>query len=366
MARAAARSRRGPVGGTFSSTRTSSDPRQEATIAITLRDVAELAGVSIKTVSEVVNRTGRVAPATTARVEEAVARLGYRPNLSARRLRSGRAGAIGLVVPELGTSGYFAELAELVVSQAARRGMAVLIEETEGVREREREALLGPRRSQLDGMLLNALRLTDDDLPDVPDGFPVVLLGERQVGGFDRVAFDNAAAARLATAHLLDAGARRILVVGGDPAVSDSATQRLAGHRAALEAAGRPAAGAMHVVTTQWDHESGLAAVARALAAGTDFDAVLGLNDALAIGAVRGLLDAGRRTPQDVLVAGIDGLHTTGFTTPRLTTVDARRPDIVARALALLLARIAGGDDAGGLVELEPALVVRESTTRTS
>ncbi len=362
MARAAARSRRGPVGGTFSSTRTSSDPRQEATIAITLRDVAELAGVSIKTVSEVVNRTGRVAPATTARVEDAVVRLGYRPNLSARRLRSGRAGAIGLVVPELGSSGYFAELAELVVSRAARHGVAVLIEETGGVRERERDALLGPRRSQLDGMLLNALRLTDDDVPGVPDDFPVVLLGERQVGALDRVAFDNAAAARLVTEHLLEVGARRILVVGGDPSVSESAVQRLAGHRAALEAAGRPAA-VRHVVTTQWDHESGLAAIAGALAAGTDFDAVLGLNDALALGVVRGLLDAGRRTPQDVLVAGIDDIHTARFTTPRLTTVDARRPAIVERALALLLARIAGADDEGGLVELEPSLVVRESTT---
>lgn len=322
--------------------------------------MAELAGVSIKTVSEVVNRTGRVAPATAARVEEAVARLGYRPNLSARRLRSGRAGAIGLVVPELGTSGYFAELAEHVVTQAARRGIAVLIEETSGVREREREALLGPRRSQLDGILLNALRLTDDDLPPVPDDFPVVLLGERQVGAFDRVVFDNAAAARLATEHLIAVGARRILAVGGDPSVSDSAVQRLAGHRAALAAAGQAAV--RHVVTVQWDHESGLEAVTRALAEGAEFDAVLGLNDALALGAVRGLLDAGRRTPQDVLVAGIDDIHTARFTTPRLTTVDARRSAIVERALGLLLARIAGDDEPRGLVELEPTLVVREST----
>lgn len=326
--------------------------------------MAELAGVSIKTVSEVVNRTGRVAPATAARVEEAVARLGYRPNLSARRLRSGRAGAIGLVVPELGMSGYFAELAELVVFQAAGRGMAVLIEETGGTREREREALLGPRRSQLDGMLFNALSLTDDDVPDEADGFPVVLLGERQVGDLDRVTFDNVAAAAMATTHLLDVGARRILLVGGDPRTSDSAAQRLAGHRAALAAAGRPTATVLHAVTTLWDHASGLDAVTRAVAARTDFDAVLGLNDALAFGAVRGLLDAGLRAPQDVLVAGIDDVHHARFTTPRLTTVDARRPAIVERAFATLLARIAGGDDARGSVELEPELVVRESTTR--
>lgn len=323
-----------------------------------------MAGVSIKTVSEVVNRTGRVAPATAERVEQAVAHLGYRPNLSARRLRSGRAGVIGLVVPELGMSGHFAELAELVVSQAARSGLAVQIEETAGVREREREALLGPRRSQLDGMLFNALRLTAADLPDGPDGFPLVLLGEHQVGGLDRVTFDNEAAAGAATTHLLDVGVRRILLVGGDPSTSDSAAQRLAGHRAALEAAGYPAASAQHEVTVFWDHASGLAAITRALAAGTQFDAVLGLNDALAFGAVRGLLDAGLRTPQDVLVAGIDDVHHAGFTTPRLTSVDVRRPAVVERALATLLSKIGGDDEPRGLVELAPELVVRESTTR--
>ena len=88
-----------------------------------------------------------------------------------------------------------------------------------------------------------------------------------------------------------------------------------------------------HAVTTWWDHESGMEAVTREVAAGTDFDAVLGLNDALAFGAVRGLLDVGLRVPDDVLVAGIDDVHHARFTTPRLTSVDARRPAIVDSAV---------------------------------
>ena len=125
-------------------------------MAATLHDVARLAGVSIKTVSNVINDFPHVRPATRERVEEAIAELGYTPNLTARNLRSGRTGAIALAVPELGLS-YFAELAAAVIVEAEKAGVVVLVEQTGGDRDRELELLQSPRLKLTDGLIFSAL-----------------------------------------------------------------------------------------------------------------------------------------------------------------------------------------------------------------
>ncbi|MBM0259289.1 LacI family DNA-binding transcriptional regulator, partial [Micromonospora sp. 4G55] len=167
-----------------------------------LKDVAERAGVSVKTVSNVVNGYLHVRPDTRARVEEAIAELNYRPNLSARNLRKGRTGVIALAVPELDIP-YFAELARHVVTAAAERGWTVLIDQTGGGAERERVAAAGIGDHMIDGLILSPLALTAEDLAGL-DGTPMVLLGERvDHGPADHVAIDNVAAAREITAHLV-------------------------------------------------------------------------------------------------------------------------------------------------------------------
>jgi DNA-binding LacI/PurR family transcriptional regulator len=168
-----------------------------------LKDVAERAGVSVKTVSNVVNGYQHVRPDTRARVEEAIAELNYRPNLTARNLRKGRTGLIALAVPEL-DSPYFAELARHVIAAAAEYGWTVLVDQTGGGREQERAAALGIGDRVIDGLILSPLALTADDLA-VLAGLPMVLLGERvHHGPADHVAIDNIAAASEITAHLLD------------------------------------------------------------------------------------------------------------------------------------------------------------------
>ena len=125
-------------------------------MASTLHDVAKLAGVSIKTVSNVINDYPHIRPATRARVEAAVAELGYTPNLTARSLRSGRTGAIALAVPDLGLS-YFAELAASVIEAAEEAGVVVLVEQTGGDRDREIELLRSPRLKMTDGLIFSPL-----------------------------------------------------------------------------------------------------------------------------------------------------------------------------------------------------------------
>lgn len=331
--------------------------------APTLHDVARLAGVSIKTVSEVVNRTGRVTPATSARVEAAVAAVGYQPNLSARRLRMGSTGVIGLAVPELARSGYFNELSVLVVRAAAARGLTVLIEHTGGTREGELRALSGPRRSVMDGLLLNTVTLDPEDLRDRGPLPPTVVLGERCLGGdLDHVTFRNEEAARLVTHHLLGQGRRRILVLGGDPVTSASAVRRLAGHRQALAEAGLAERPELVRVLEAWDHDHGYAELVRARAEGLEFDAVFGMNDSIALGALRALHDEGTDVPGAVAVAGIDDIVEARFSHPRLTTVDPQRSVLAELAVQTLTERIRDRALPAVVHEVEGLLKVRGST----
>ena len=145
---------------------------------VTMHDVAQRAGVSVKTVSNVVNGYPYLRPATKERVEAAIAELGYQLNVSARNLRQGRTGMIGLAVPEL-SQPYFAELADMVIQAGEERGVTVLIEQTGAERDRELEVLHGARRRMTDGLIFSPLALGEDDRAELSVDYPLVLLGER-------------------------------------------------------------------------------------------------------------------------------------------------------------------------------------------
>ncbi|WTC15414.1 LacI family transcriptional regulator [Streptomyces cellulosae] len=179
-----------------------------------LREVAERAGVSMRTVSNVVRGTGRFSEATRQRVERAVEELGYRPNSAARRLRTGRSGVLLLAVPEL-TMPYWAELAEHVLREAAARDCTLLVEVTGGRPEAELEIAVGHTDPMVDGIILSPLALDDRAAARAADPAPLVLLGERVHDlPCAHVTVDNTAAAREATEHLLARGRRRDGVVG--------------------------------------------------------------------------------------------------------------------------------------------------------
>ncbi|MFL6129854.1 MAG: LacI family DNA-binding transcriptional regulator [Mycobacteriales bacterium] len=330
-----------------------------------LRDVAKLAGVSVKTVSNVVNDYVHVTEGTRERVRLAIEELHYRPNAAARSLRKGRSGLIGLAVPELGIP-YFSELAALVIDAAADQSWTVLVDQTDGLVERELLVSEGIRSHLLDGLIFSPLAMDADQLARRQDDTPLVLLGERVFDGpADHVAIDNVAAARDATAHLVALGRRRIAAIGDQRHIPAGRTAhlRLAGYRQALTEAELPFDEALVLPADDYHRSDGAASMVRLLELAEPPDAVLCFADLLALGALRTLLAAGRQLPDDVALVGFDDIEDGRFSTPTLTTIRPDKRQIARLAVSLLLSRVADGPDAPPReVQARYDLVVREST----
>jgi DNA-binding LacI/PurR family transcriptional regulator len=331
-------------------------------MAATLKDVAELAGVSVKTVSNVVNGYAFVKPENRRRVEEALKATGYRPNVGARNLRRGRTGFIALVVPELSIP-YFGELAGLVITAAQVHDWSVLIEQTQGTRDRERAALasLGPH--MVDGAILSPQALQPEDFTDLATGVPLVMVGEHAVDvAVDHVAIDNVQAARIAVGHLAALGRRRIAAIGDNPR-RGTAALRLAGYRAALAEAGLPQDPELVIPALEYHRADGAQAMRQLLALDEPADAVFCFNDLLAIGALRTAAERGLRVPEDVAVVGFDNTEESAYSTPSLTTIAPDKAAIASAAIELIRRRA----DPGGVFEPQDlqipfALQIREST----
>lgn len=332
-------------------------------MAVTMNDVARAAGVSLKTVSNVLNDYEFIRPSTKQRVHDAIAKLGYEANLTARSLRSGKTRMLGLVLSDL-SAPYYAELASRLMTVASRRGYRVLVEQSGGAADNELSALQGPFRQLTDGLLFTPLALDADAVDSRRGTKPVVLLGEHIVDSrFDLVTMKNEAAAAAVTAHLLAGGRRRIAVLGAYPEESaGSAGLRLRGYRKALDEAGIRFDPAL-VVPCGWWRAAGATAVAGLLDSGVPFDAVFGLNDALALGAMHELLVRGVGVPRDVAVAGFDDIDEARFASPPLTTVSPGMDEIAERSISLLIDRIEGLEPADDSVQVEAGFVlkIRES-----
>lgn len=332
-------------------------------MVVRLKDVAERAGVSIRTVSNVVNDHPYVRDELRTRVQSAIDELGYKPNLVARQLRRGRTGTIALAVPEL-TVPYFAELAHHVLRAAERAGLTLLIEQTDGHQDRELMLARGSQATAVDGLILSPLSATPDDLAEASAAKPLVLLGERIYDSrFDHVAIDNVAAATAATLHLVNSGRRRIAVIGAHPtATSPMADLRLEGYKRALEVSGTQPDYRLVAPTEWFTRRDGYRAAQKLIASSVEFDAIFCFNDLLAHGALRALAEADVRCPEDVAVVGIDDNEENSYSNPTLTSIAPCKADIADRAVALLVSRIDGGtfDKA---VDYVPgfALSVRES-----
>jgi DNA-binding LacI/PurR family transcriptional regulator len=338
---------------------------QHCGVGSSLKDVAARAGVSVRTVSNVVNRSAPVAEATRQRVQEALDELGYRPNLAARSLRAGRTGIIGLLIPEL-DSPYFGELAGLLVEAAQRRSWTVIIDQTRGSAEGERRLLQGSGGRVVDGLIVSPWALEPAELRAKAGKTPMVLLGERDPQHVaDHVAVDNVAAAREATRHLLAGGRRRIAALGPQPQLRNgTAEQRLAGYREALTGAGLTPDPALEAPVATLHRGDGARAMA-ALLDGTDSppDAVFAFSDELALGALRTVLSRGLRVPDDIAVVGFDDVEDGRFATPSLTTVSPDKAQIAERALQCLADRIHGSavDVPPQSVTVPHRLIARES-----
>lgn len=324
----------------------------------TLKDVARLAGVSVKTVSNVVNGYSFVKADNRRRVEEALAATGYRPNLGARNLRRGRTGFIALVLPELAIP-YFAELAGLVMAAAQEHEWNVLIEQTFGTLPGERSALasLGPHL--VDAAIISPEALHENDFQL---SVPTVLLGEHAVDvPLSRVGIDNVQAARAAVEHLISLGRRRIAAIGAHPQ-RGTAALRLEGYRQALAAEGLEFVPELVVPALNYHRADGALAMNSLLDMRNPPDAVFCFNDLLAIGAIRAAAERFVRVPRDLAVVGFDNNEESAYSSPSLTSVAPDKAAIARAAVDLLHRRVSSGDLPLDDVQTPFSLQIREST----
>ncbi|MCM3695670.1 LacI family DNA-binding transcriptional regulator [Microbacterium oleivorans] len=331
-----------------------------------LQDVADRAGVSMKTVSNVVRNYPHVSAAMRERVQRAIDELGYRPNVMARRLATGRTGFVAVAFADVAIP-YFAELAHVASRRAMDFGYRVLLEETDDTLDGERALIASSEAGLVDGMLFQPSRMSPSEIAQHRSEIPIVLLGETPAPlTMDHVMIDNVAAAREITTHLLDSGRRRIGFVGHETtALTETSRQRILGYQEALTVAGLRGDPRMLVATASIDAADTAAAVRAALAAGWDVDAVVCRDDLAAMGTLRALHEAGIRVPEDVAVTGWDDTRLSAVTFPSLTSVSPDVDALFTRAMGLLLERIAGYDGVGRHEIAPHRIVVRESAPLT-
>ena len=328
----------------------------------TVRDVAARAGVSPKTVSNVITGKVYVRPETRRRVDAALAELDYVPNLSARGLRNGRSGVIALALPDLATP-YSAEVAHHFVEAAHSRGWGVQIEETRGRPDREQKLVSRALSRLVDGLILNPV--FPDELSLSADALlpPTVLIGEVLDLPFDQVRVDPETAAYDMTSHLIGLGHRRIALLGSpDRSTAFTATLRTQGYRRALVDAGLRTDPRLEIASDDWTPRGGAGAVDSFIDDLPLPDAIFCLTDSLALGAISALWRRGIRVPRGISVAGFDDIADGEFAAPPLTTVSFDKDEFAARALDRLAERITRASLPVRTIRVPHRIVARQST----
>ena len=330
-------------------------PRRQGRRSTTIYSVANLAGVSIATVSRVLQGTRAASPQTRANVLKAVEELEYVPLRAARSLAVQRHAANGFVIPDL-VGPYYSELLMGYESAAAQFGQSVVIVVT-NAREDPTRAVR-ELSSRVDGLVVAHSTISDDAAGSIARQTPVVLLARRAVAGCDAVSSENAQSAEALTEHLLAHGRGRLMFVG-DPEGSPDVDQRYGGFTKALLQAGVSAVGPALLVS--YHEESGAEAATRVLGSANRPDALFCANDELALSMMKTLQSAGVSVPDDIAIVGWDDLMTARYVSPGLTTVRQPLYDLGRLAATRLHERIAGGPLVPEPLILPTELVLRAS-----
>ncbi len=330
--------------------------------AATIRDVAERAGVSVASVSRVLTGAGVVAEPTRSKVLEAVEALSYVPHSGARSLSTSRTDVIGVILPDL-FGEFFSELIRGMDVACRQQGRHLIVSSSHDDAANAAAAIRS-MRGRVDGLIVLSPHLDSGELTTSLSGrLPVLLMNGGDLQGQQpSMAVDNAGGARAAIAHLAGLGRRRIAHVGG-PAGNVEARQRRQGYVEAMSGAGLEPI----VAEGEFTQASGFAAASALLRSGRAPDAVFAGNDAMAIGVLLAIQDAGLRCPDDVAVVGFDDVPIAELVRPGLTTLHIDIAGMGRRAVDRLIAEIDGDasqpratNDAAREI-IVPRLVVRQS-----
>jgi LacI family transcriptional regulator len=328
-----------------------------------IRDVAQRAGVSVGTVSNVLNDSPRVSADATARVRAAIAELGYVRNEAARQLRAGRSSSVGLVVLDV-RNPFFTDVARGAEDEAAKLGLSVILGNSDEDVRRESAYLDLFEEQRVHGILISPYGDIEPRLAELRRrGTPVVLVDrESRDSAVSSVSVDDTAGGRLAIAHLLSTGRRRIAFAGGPLGVRQI-SDRLVGARQAID---EVAGASLEVIET-----AGLT-VLEGRRVGEELvqraerpDAVFAANDLVAVGLLQALVMSGSlRVPEDVALIGFDDIDFASATVVPLTSIRQPRHEIGATALRILREEAAEPELPPRRIVFQPELVVRASTGR--
>lgn len=335
---------------------------------LTIREIAQMCGVSVQTVSRVINNRPDVAPATRQTVEAAIKAVGFEPSEVARSLVQRRSQTLGVITTGLRFYGM-AQILNAITEASQAAGYALLLEE---LPREDRESVTAAVRflvaHRVDGLILSAppdvgsVDGIDEAFP--PSSPPIVLLKSEPTPAYSTITVDNRAGAQLATEHLVALGRRRIAHLAG-PSSWREARDRIDGWREALASAGLTPG---PVVAGDWTSASGEAAFAELLADDPALDAVFAANDQMALGVLHLAHERGIAVPGQVAVVGFDGVPEGAHFTPSLTTVAQPLRELGALGVRQLLDAIEGAasDRPVRAHTLQPQLVVRDSAPRAA
>lgn len=324
--------------------------------AATIRDVARVAGLSVASISRVLNGHNHVHPDTRKKVLDAMNALGYVPNAAARSLSTAKSHAIGVVLPDLHGE-FFSELVRGMDKVASERGYLLLLSTMHADSVLAGQAM-GAMRGRVDGLIVMAPQLAKVDLArTLPAGLPAVLVNSPDVTAHHNLRIDNRGGVMLMVRHLISNGRRNIVHLSG---VFDNldAMERAQAFREAISTFAPEIP--IRILEGDFSDESGERLVQQLLAEGTEFDAIFAANDMMALGALQALRTVGVRVPGQVAVAGFDDVPLA-----RYLGLSTMRVDIAGtgeRAVNRLLDELEEKSSAPNVERLTPTLIARATT----
>lgn len=321
-----------------------------------IKDVAKLAGVSVATVSRVLNDKGYVGQHTREMVEQAIKELNYKPNEVARSLFKKQSNTIGLIVPDI-MNPYFPELARAVEDTASKFGYNVILCNSDEDREKEQTYLDMLQQNYVNGIIVSSNTMTAEQVIEL--NIPVVSIDREISKGLPTIVVENMKGASKATRFLLDKGCSRVAHIRGPKGVVN-AEERCEGYKEAVVQ--QTWFNESYIVDGNYDMESSIEATLELLRSHPEIDGIFAANDVMAIGAMKAANQLGKRVPEELAIIGFDGIRLSSVTIPELTTIVQPIYELGEKATTMLV-RLMNQQEVGQTYYiLDVELVERNST----
>jgi len=321
-----------------------------------IKDVARLSGVSVATVSRVLNNKGYVGQSTREKVEKTIEELNYKPNEVARSLFKKQSSTIGLIVPDI-MNPFFPELARAVEDTAAKMGLNVILCNSDGNKQKEQAYLDMLKQQYVNGIIVSSNTLTAKQIKEL--NIPVVSIDREISKGLPTIVVENKLGASKATEYLKSIGCSKIGHIRGTSNVVN-AEERCEGYKEVVSR--EPWFQESYIVNGNYDMKEAIIATKTLLELHPNIDGIFAANDVMAIGAMKAAYQLGKKVPEQLSIIGFDGIALSASTIPELTTIAQPIYDMGQLATTLLVSLMDQQMVEETYYKLEVVLVERDST----